>query len=184
MMSGIDILLEDHRQIRRLGHIILQCHKQLEAGHDIPIDDMELISSIIDDFLDAIHYSREEDSYFPCVASYNTLNSDIRKLLIEHEFSRRVSRQISRHLAAWREGHDSREPVGRYMKAYWVYLNDHMDKEEKFFEEAQRQHISREEDLEMSAQFQTTKAAIQLDRILDDISYLEGCSWCKEYTKK
>lgn len=183
-MKGVDILLEDHRQIRRLGHVILQCHEQLKAGCPIPMEDMQLMVSVIDGFLDSIHYSREEDSYFPCVATHDTLNNDIRKLLIEHEFSRRISRQISRHLAAWRDGHDSREQVSRYMKAYWIYLNDHMNKEEKFFQEAQRRYISREEDQNMSAQFQTMKAAIKLDRILDDISYLENCNWCKKHTKK
>ncbi|MXX21427.1 MAG: hypothetical protein F4W68_00330 [Cenarchaeum sp. SB0661_bin_35] len=183
-MGGIDILLEDHRQIRRLGLIILQCHKHLRAGLDIPIADMQLIVDIMDDFLDSIHYSREEDSYFPCVATHQILNDDIRKLLIEHEFSRRISHQISRHLAAWRDGHDSREPVYRYMKAYWIYLNDHMSKEERFFEKAQKQHIHIEEDQRMSMQFQTMKAAIRLDCILDDISYLESREWYKKYAKK
>lgn len=183
-MRGIDILLEDHRQIRRLGHVILQCYKQLKTGRDIPMHDMQLIADIIDNFLDSIHYSREEDSYFPCVASHDILNDDIRKLLIEHEFSRRISRQISRHLATWRDGHDSRELVSRYMKTYLIYLDDHMRKEEKFFEEAQRRHVFKEEDQRMFVQFQTMKAAIQLDCILDDISYLENCNWCKEHAKK
>ena len=37
----------------------------------IPFPDLEKITLIISEFLDSIHYSREEDSYFPCVASYD-----------------------------------------------------------------------------------------------------------------
>lgn len=178
-MNGTDILLEDHRQIRRLGKVILQCHTKLNAEYDVPLSDMQLISSIIDKFLDSIHYSREENSYFPCVATHDTLNNDIRKLLIEHEFSRRIARQISQHLEAWRNGHDSREVVSRYMKAYYIYLNDHMNKEEKFFEQAKALHVSKEEDEQMSTQFYAMEAAINLDHILDEITYLENCDWCR-----
>lgn len=179
-MGATDILLEDHRQIRRLAGVILACHRRLDSGGDVPLEDMLRISRLIDQFLDCIHYSREEDSYFPCVAGYGSLNEEIRKLLIEHEFSRRISRQISRHLEAWRRGQDSREPVSRYMKTYWTYLNDHMEKEERFLERASRSVLDGAEERHIGERFGSMDAAVRLDMLLDELTYLEGRRWCGE----
>ena len=67
-LSGTDALREDHKQIVRLDKIIIKCYTDLYAGKDIPLVDIDKISLIIEEFLDSIHYSREEDSYFQYVS--------------------------------------------------------------------------------------------------------------------
>ena len=84
-MSATETLRNDHKQIKRLDKIISKCYSDINAGKTIPFSDLEKITIIISEFLDSIHYSREEDSYFPCVASYDHLKKEIRALLIEHE---------------------------------------------------------------------------------------------------
>ena len=170
-MSATDILLEDHRQIRRLGRIIQACHTQMSRGQDIPIQDMYTITRIIDGFLDAIHYSREEDAYFACVASYGTLDAQIRNLTIEHEFSRRISGGITRGLQG-----GGREQVVRYMRTYCIYLEDHMRKEEEFLKEA-RSLLDVREERHMYERF-AMDAAVKLHGFLDDMERLEGRGWC------
>ncbi len=93
-MSATNTLRDDHKQIKRLDKIITKCYSDINAGKTIPFSDLEKITLIISEFLDSIHYSREEDSYFPCVASYDHLKKEIRALLIEHEFSRRIASKI------------------------------------------------------------------------------------------
>lgn len=177
-VGATDILREDHRQIRRLERVIKACHTRLASGDDIPLDDIGRITRVIDGFLDSIHYSREEDSYFPCVASYGHLNEEIRKLMIEHEFSRRIAANISRHLAAWTAGTDSREPVARYLRTYRIYLEDHMRKEEAFFDRAEAEILSSEEEREMYEQFRSVMAtASKADAMIREISYLENRDW-------
>ena len=110
-MSATDTLREDHKQIRRLEKLIIQCYT-VYAGDKVPLSDIEKITIIIEEFLDSIHYSRERsDSYFPCVITYDHLKKEIKELLIEHEFSRRISRKIKQYLTKWKEGENSREPV-------------------------------------------------------------------------
>lgn len=179
-MGATDTLREDHRQIRRLQAVISRCHAALYAGRDIPLDDMDRIPRIMGGFVDSVHYSREEDSYFPCVAGYGGLNEDIRRLLIEHEFSRRIAANIERHLAAWRAGRDSREPVARYMRTYCIYLEDHMGKEERFFDRAEAESLSPEEERQMYEQFRTSVADSRMDEMVRELEYLEGREWCKE----
>ncbi|MHA7646343.1 hemerythrin domain-containing protein [Nitrosopumilus sp. S4] len=179
-MSATDTLREDHRQIKRLDQVIIKCYTELYAGKDIPLNDIDKITLVIEEFLDSIHYSREEDSYFPCVASYDHLKQEIRGLLIEHEFSRRIAHQIKRYLKLWKEGKDSREPVARYLKTYSVYLMDHMTKEEKFFDKAEAEVITKEEEYEMYEQFKSVMTiSKKMEDMIKEIEDLENKSWCK-----
>lgn len=177
-MRATELLREDHKQIRRLDKVIIKCYNELYAGKPIPIEDLERITRIIGEFLDSIHYSREEDSYFPCVASYDHLKTEIKNLMIEHEFSRRIVMQLSRHLAGWKQGRDKREPVARFLRTYSIYLDDHMKKEEDFFDKAESEVLSREEEEEMFEQFKSVMStASKMEEMIKEIEHLENQPW-------
>ncbi len=177
-MNATESLREDHKQIRRLDKIIIKCYTELYAGKNIPLSDINKITLIIEEFLDSIHYSKEEDSYFPCVASYDHLKKEIKGLLIEHEFSRRIALQIKKHLKRWKDGEDAREPVARFLKTYSIYLMDHMTKEEKFFDEAESNVLSKEEEFEMFEQFTSSMVTSKkIEDLIKEIQYLENQSW-------
>lgn len=179
-MSGTETLRNDHKQIRRLEKIVLRCYTCLYEGRDVPFSDMEKITTVISEFLDAIHYSREEDSYFACVASYGSLNEEIRRFMIEHEFGRRVAGKIARHLRAWKSGTDSREPVARFMKTYRVYLTDHLAKEDRFFDEVENTVLAPEEEAELHEQFRSVMTVTRtIDEMIKEIGYLEQQPWYK-----
>ena len=179
-MSGTEILRNDHRQIRRLEKIIVKCYTKLYEGRDIPFSDIEIITLIMSEFLDAVHYAREEDQYFPCVATYDSLKQEIRAFMIEHEFGRRIAANVSKYLQQWKAGEDQREPVARFLKAYAVYLDDHLTKEDKFFDIAQDQVLSKEEEKMMYEEFQAiTAVATKFDEMIKSIDYLETTPWMK-----
>ena len=179
-MSASEFLRNEHQDILRLEKIITKCYKALYKGANIPFGDIDKINFLIAEFLDSIHFTREEGSYFPCVATYDHLNKEIRELLIEHEFSRNIARQISKNLKVWSEGHDRREPVARFLRTYSIFLIDHMEKEEKFFEKAEKELLSKEEEQEMFEQFQSISAiAEKVTSLLKDIDYLESQNWAK-----
>ena len=179
-MNATKSLREDHKQIRRLDKVIIKCYTELYAGKNIPLSDIDKITIIIEEFLDSIHYSKEEDSYFPCVASYDHLKKEIRGLLIEHEFSRRIALQIKKHLKRWKDGEDAREPVARFLKTYSIYLMDHMTKEEKFFDEVESEILSKEEEFEMYEQFTSSMVTSKkIEDLIQEIQYLENQQWFK-----
>lgn len=179
-MSATEILRQDHLKIKRLEKIIIKCYKDLYAGKAIPLSDIEKINYVISEFLDSIHYSREEDSYFACVASYDSLKDEIRKFMIEHEFSRRIAKNIAKYLQKWKNGEDAREPVARFLRTYSIYLEDHLKKEEEFFAKAQSEILSKEEEQEMYEQFQSVMAiSTKIETILKEIDYLEQQNWFK-----
>lgn len=173
-----EVLRNDHRQIRRLENIVVKCYTELNEGKDIPFSDMEKMTSIMSEFLDAVHYSREEDQYFPCVASYDSLKEEIRAFMIEHEFGRRIAANISKYLQMWKKGEDKREPVARYLKAYAVYLDEHLTKEDKFFDTAQNQILSKEEEQMMYEEFRAVTAVLtKFEDMVNTIDYLETRPW-------
>jgi len=179
-MSATETLRNDHKQIRRLEKIVIQCYTHLYTGDNIPFADMEKMVTIMSEFLDAIHYSREEDAYFPCVASYGSLKEEIKAFMIEHEFSRRVAYNIAKHLQKWKGGEDNREPVARFLKAYAVYLNDHMTKEEQFFDRIEEQVLSQEEEKMMYEEFRAiTAVTARIEDMTKSLDYLEQTPWMK-----
>ena len=179
-MSATDLLRKDHQQIKRLEKIVYKCYHDLFAGKNIPFSDIELITLIISEFLDSIHYSREENSYFPCVASYETLKKEIRTFLIEHEFGRRIASNIAKHLQRWKKGEDAREPVARFLRTYSIYLQDHMAKENEFFDKAQKTVLSKEEEQEMFEQFQSVMVITKkIEEMIKQIDFLENQFWFK-----
>ena len=177
-MSATETLREDHKQIKRLEQVIIKCYTELYAGKNIPLSDIDKITLIIEEFLDSIHYSREEDSYFPCVVTYDHLKQEIRSLLIEHEFSRRIAIQIKKYLKRWKDGEDAREPVARYLKTYSIYLIDHMTKEESFFDKAESEVLSKEDEYDMYEQFKSVMTiSKKMEDMIKEIEYLEDQSW-------
>ena len=179
-MSATETLRNDHNQIKRLEKVISKCYQALYDGKDVPFSDIEKITIIISEFLDSIHYSREENSYFPCVASYDSLKKEIRTFLIEHEFGRRVARQISKHLQRWKKGEDAREPVARFLRTYSIYLIDHISKEENFFDKAEQIVLSKEEEQEMYDQFKSVMSITKkMDEMIKEIDSLEQRPWFK-----
>ncbi len=179
-MSATETLRNDHNQIKRLEKVISKCYQALYDGKDIPFSDIEKITIIISEFLDSIHYSREENSYFPCVASYDSLKKEIHTFLVEHEFGRRVARQISKHLQRWKNGEDAREPVARFLRTYSIYLIDHISKEDKFFDQAEQTVLSKEEEQEMYEQFKSVMSITKkIDEMIKEIDSLEQRPWFK-----
>ena len=180
-MSATNQLRADHDQVSRLEKIVSKCADELYKGTEIPFSDLTKITIVISEFVDTIHHSREEDSYFPCVASYDTLKDEIRKFMIEHEFGRNIARQISHHLKRWKNGEDAREPVSRYLRTYAIFLFDHLNKENKFFDDAEADVLSKEEEVEMYEQYRSVIAIIKkVDEMIAEIDELETRSW---YTK-
>ena len=177
-MSASDVLRKDHEEIMKLERVISSCYQNLYDGHHIPFTDIERITFLISEFLDSIHFTREEGSYFPCVASYDTLRKEISALLIEHEFSRNIAKKLSEYLTKWKNGEDMREPVARYLRTYSIFLIDHMSKEEDFFEKAENTVLSKEEEQEMYEQFTSVSTiSTKLSELLNEIKQLQEKAW-------
>jgi hemerythrin-like domain-containing protein len=177
-------LKNDHITVRRLGTIVQNCSDKLYLNQDIPIEDIELISVIIEEFVDRFHHGKEEQAYFPETKDKDSFGEDIRKFLIEHELGRRIARMLRGHLNSWKKGIDSREPVARFLKSYAIFISDHTGKEDKFFDLVEeKKTITEQEDQMLIKHYDSCRnqvgGKVRMEQMLKLIGYLETKEWMK-----
>lgn len=177
-------LRQDHVTIRRIRDIAQKCSDRLYAGANIPFEDMQIISVVIEEFVDAFHHGKEEKAYFPANEGKSAQHAEeIRKFVIEHEFGRRVAKMMLRSLIEWKSGVDGREPVARFLKTYAAYVDDHTTKEDRFFDMAER-GLSENEDKELLVRYEACKkeagGSVRIEELLRLISYLEEREWMSQ----
>ena len=196
-MSSTQNLLEEHLIVRRLASIANKCSDGLYSNSNIPIEDIQIISVVIEEFVDAFHHGKEENAYFPVTKYKNSFSEDIRKFLIEHELGRRIAKMLRRELDSLID-HDrydkyeelkwninkSKEPVARFLKSYAVFVFDHTGKEDLFFKKIQEKHsLSEEEDIQLVKHYESCKTQAggraRIEEMIRLIGYLEDREWMK-----
>lgn len=194
-----DSLMQEHIIVRRIGNIAQRCSDRLYANKDIPIEDIQIISVVMEEFIDALHHGKEEKAYFPITRSKDSFSEDIRKFLIEHELGRRIANMLRRELDTLIEHEDrnskgasiglkwnnsSKEPVARFLKSYAIFVSDHTAKEDTFFKSIlEKNSISEEENRELLRHYEVCKGQIggqaRIEEMLKLIDYLESREWTK-----
>ena len=184
-MYSTQDLKHDHLTVRRLKNIIERCSDKLYANENLPIEDIEIISVVIEEFVDRFHHGKEEHAYFPETRDKNGFAEDIRKFLIEHELGRRIAMMLRRELKVWKQNKHKKEakekkgergekiivesdedpkikePVARFLKSYAVFITDHTGKEDKFFDLIEEKgSISTKEDQMLLQHYEVCKNQI------------------------
>ena len=193
-------LKHDHLTIKRVGAIAQRCSDKLYADDDIPIEDIEILSVVIEEFIDAFHHGKEEKAYFPVTKKKDGYSEDIRKFLIEHELGRRIANMLRRELQILKKSYNltttthsmqdrteikrEKEPVARFLKSYVVFIDDHTGKEDIFFDLIEnKQSISNDEDRALLQHYEACKndagGQVRIEEMMRLIEYLENRDWMK-----
>lgn len=186
--------MQEHLSVRRIGNIAQKCSDKLYANQNIRIEDIQIISVIIEEFVDAFHHGKEEKGYFPITRGKDGFSEDIRKFLIEHELGRRIAIMLRRELDALTDhssskgglkwGNNDKEPVARFLKSYAVFVSDHTGKEDLFFKAIQHKgSLSEEEDLQLVKHYESCRneagGLVRMEELVRLIGYLEGTEWMR-----
>jgi hemerythrin-like domain-containing protein len=207
-LNATQNLKTDHITIKRVKDIAKKCSDLLYANQYVPIEDIEIISVIIEEFVDHFHHGKEEKAYFPETKDKDGFAEDIRKFLIEHEFGRRIATMLRRELKDLKiklKGDNEKnkeirnknekerqketasiyEPVARFLKAYSVFIEDHTGKEDKFFDLIDGNNkLSNEEEELLLKHYQLCKiqagGEARIQEMIRLIEYLEEREWMKK----
>ena len=197
-MSSTKNLKNDHITIRRVRNIAQKCSDNLYSNKEVPLEHIEIISVIIEEFVDEFHHGKEEQAYFPKTKEKDDYAEDIRKFLIEHELGRRIANMLRREITMLK-GYSSKdenkmllnnreinlkEPVARFLKSYAVFIDDHTGKEDKFFELVDSsKSLSLDEDKRLLEHYEVCKNQVggeaRIQEMLKLIDYLEEQDWMK-----
>ncbi len=196
-MNATQNLKNDHVIIKRVQNISQTCSNKLYANQFIPVTDIEVLSVVMEEFVDNFHHGKEEKAYFPETKDKDGFAEDIRKFLIEHELGRRIAMMLRRELEQWKKktqndnNHESNgangsvsEPVARFLKAYAVFLDDHIGKEDKFFDMVeQKDLITNNENETLLKYYESCKTRVggevRIREMVRLIEYLEARDWMK-----
>ena len=197
-------LKQDHVAVRRLKNIIERCSDKLYTDEDIPIEHIEIISVVIEEFVDRFHHGKEEQAYFPETKDKNGFAEDVRKFLIEHELGRRIAMMLRRELNIWKQNKYKKEiketerqkimvndddpkikvAIARFLKSYAVFITDHTKKEDKFFDLIEEKgSVSTKEDQMLLEHYDVCRNRLggtdRVEQMIRLIEYLEGRQWMK-----
>lgn len=185
-MSTTQNLKQDHITLKRVRDITQRCSEKLYANQHISIEDLQIISVVIEEFVDKFHHGKEEQAYFPETRVKNSFSEDVRKFLIEHELGRRIAHMFLRYLNTWKENGEkgSLEPLARFLKSYSVFITDHTGKEDIFFNLIEENSsISDEENEILMKHFQNCRnqagGVARIEQMIKLIEYLEHREWMK-----
>lgn len=186
LLSATQNLKQDHLTLKRVRNITQRCSEKLHANQKIPLEDLEIISVVIEEFVDRFHHGKEEQAYFPETRDKNGFSEDIRKFLIEHELGRRIARMFLRNLKTWKEGGEkgSIEPLARFLRSYSVFITDHTGKEDKFFDIIEeKRSLSEQENGVLIRHFEKCRSQVggvaRIEQMMKLIEYLEDREWMK-----
>ncbi len=195
-MKSTQDLKNDHITIRRIKDVALKCSKKLYENKYVPIEDIEIISVIIEEYVDHFHHGKEEKAYFPETKEKDGFSEDIRKFLIEHELGRRIATMLRREIEEWKikmkenknelsnENESIQEPVARFLNSYAVFIDDHTGKEDKFFDLVDKKGIlSTKEDEMLLKHYESCRnqagGQVRMQEMIRLIKYLEERDWMK-----
>jgi len=195
-MNATQNLKNDHITIRRVKDIAQKCSNKLYANQYVPIEDIEIISVIIEEFVDHFHHVKEEKAYFPDTKDKNGFAEDVRKFLIEHEFGRRIATMLRRELNEWKKNMKETstetnkhimttlEPVARFLKSYALFIDDHTGKEDKFFDLIDERNVISDKENEMLLKHyeicqNQAGGEVRMQEMIILIEYLEEREWMK-----
>ena len=199
-MSSTKNLKNDHITIRRVRNIAQKCSDNLYSNKEVPLEHIEIISVIIEEFVDDFHHGKEEQAYFPETKEKDDYAEDIHKFLIEHELGRRIANMLRREITVLKENRSKdkdenkmlsnnrkinlTEPVARFLKSYAVFIDDHTGKEDKFFELVESsKSLSLDEDKRLLEHYEVCKNQVggetRIQEMLKLIEYLEKQDWMK-----
>ena len=195
-MKSTQDLKHDHITIRRIKDVALTCSKNLYEAKYVPIEDIEIISVVIEEFVDHFHHGKEETAYFPETKVNSEFSEEIRKFLIEHEFGRRIAIMLRRAVNEWKSkikeadnNEEQRillvEPIARFLKAYAIFIDDHTGKEDNFFDSVEEgKIISESEDELLLKHYESCMnqvgGKIRIEQMIKLINYLETREWMKD----
>jgi hemerythrin-like domain-containing protein len=184
-LNATEDLKQDHITLKRVRNITQKCSEKIYANENISLEDLQIISVVIEEFVDRFHHGKEEQAYFPGTKEKNSFSEDIRKFLIEHELGRRIARMFLRELDVWKDDRTgSREPIARFLKSYAVFISDHTGKEDIFFDMIEEKNsLSDEENNPPTKHFEDCRNKVggvaRIKQMMKLIEYLEDREWMK-----
>lgn len=147
-MNSIDIMMEEHNNIRRMLKVIRKACFKLLKEDNIDYDDFYSIISFIRNYADGHHHNKEEIMLFNrMVENLGALGEKTIKygMLVEHDLGRLYVKNLEEALKSLKEGNEEAKlDIIANAISYTDLLTRHADKEDNVIYKFAKRELSNE----------------------------------------
>lgn len=132
-MNALDVLINEHRVIRRVLECLRAVTNQARAGGNLDGDSFRKLFDFFQQFVDRCHHRKEEASLFPLLRERGVgcQPAPLDTLLDEHEQGRVQARAMTENLPAAEHGDAAaRSRLCEHAEQYVRLLTEHIRKED------------------------------------------------------
>lgn len=135
-MEAIQIMMEDHRNIRRMTSVMNKIITSIRNTQEVNEQDLRDVVDFCRHYADEHHHSKEEKILFPELLKVDFQDFDgmiNQVMLVEHDEGRRHASGIEENLNAYLDSHDQKYLNGIIIElSYYIQtLNEHTEKEDE-----------------------------------------------------
>ena len=162
-MNSIEILVNEHKNIKRILKIVRKMCLGIVEGIEVPYDDLYLVIDFIRNYADKYHHGKEEDMLFKDMdaeLSKKIGKGPIQGMYIEHDYGRSFVRELEAALKAHQSG-DNEAKVDIIANAigYVNLLNKHIDKEDNMIYKFASNNLKKETLEKLDSEFESFENA-------------------------
>ncbi|NME81535.1 hemerythrin domain-containing protein [Clostridium sp. SM-530-WT-3G] len=147
-MNAIEIMNEEHKNIKRMLKVVRACCKDILDGKEINFDDLNEIVDFITNYADKHHHNKEEVHLFSkMLENLGPVGEKIVKhgMLVEHDWGRLYIQDLKIALEKVKEGdNDAKLDVIANAISYCNLLERHIDKEDKVIYKFAQRELSKD----------------------------------------
>ena len=132
-MDAIDILINEHKNIKKVLSAIKKDCEELVEGKPADVNFYKSVIDFVRNYADKYHHKKEEDKLFNIMAEINesVKNGPIMGMLMEHDLGRMYIKNLDESVLSYEKG-DLKQKAYIVANAlsYAVHLSNHIDKED------------------------------------------------------
>jgi hemerythrin-like domain-containing protein len=132
-MKATEVLIEEHRVIKRVLACLEAAADRLEAGQDVRPEFFIDVAGFVKGYADGCHHAKEEGVLFPAMAEAGVLveSGPIGVMLMEHELGREYARSMREAARRLQAGDETARPdLIASSRKYASLLSGHIYKED------------------------------------------------------
>lgn len=156
-MNTIEILVNEHDNIKKVLKVIRKICVGIVEGKEIPHDDLASIIDFIRNYADKYHHGKEEDMLFKDMDAElidKIGNGPVQGMLIEHDWGRGFVRDLDTALKAYKDGnHEVKVDIIANAMGYANLLEKHIFKEDNMLFKYAEKNLKKETMNKLDSQF-------------------------------
>jgi len=181
-LNSIDILVEEHNNIKRVLKIARNMCVKVVEGEEVDYSDFHLVIDFVRNYADKYHHGKEEDMLFKdmAVELVDIVGTGpIQGMFIEHDYGRSFIRDLEAALQSYEGGNkDAKVDIVANAMGYANLLTRHIHKEDNVIYKFANNHLKKETLSKLDSQFEDfegTDEHLELKKKYADlIEKLEG----------